>query len=79
MARAISVRLDEEVQRALAMLEAVGLSRSAAIRKAILDAAAVTKRRAVVRAEVQALESNADDRAEMRATASIMEGLRAPW
>ena len=39
MSRAVSVRLDDEVQRALNTLEASGMSRSEAIRKAILDAA----------------------------------------
>ena len=36
---AVSVRIDADVQRALATLEATGISRSEAIRKSILDAA----------------------------------------
>src|SRR2546430_8980720 len=43
---AISVRLDPEALRALAQLEATGLSRSEAIRRAILDIAARLQRRA---------------------------------
>gem|GEM_PF-6788287 len=39
VAKTISVRLDEEAERALLLLEATGLSRSDAIRAAILSAA----------------------------------------
>ncbi len=46
MSSAISVRLDAETLRALAQLEATGLSRSEAIRRAILDSAARLRRRA---------------------------------
>jgi Arc/MetJ-type ribon-helix-helix transcriptional regulator len=78
MTKAISVRLDDDVQRALATLEAAGVSRSDAIRKAILDAATASKRRAALRAEVSALDADAEDRAEMQAVAAMMEALRAP-
>jgi Arc/MetJ-type ribon-helix-helix transcriptional regulator len=75
--KAISVRLDEDVQRALATLEAAGTSRSDAIRKAILDAAAAAKRHAALREEVAALERDEADREEMRSVAALMEALRA--
>jgi hypothetical protein len=78
MAKAISVRLDEDVQRALTTLEAAGMSRSDAIRKAILDAAAVAKRHAALRQEVAVLERDKADREEMRSVAAMMEVLRAP-
>jgi len=78
MTKAISVRLDEDVQRALATLEAAGISRSDAIRKAILDAASVAKRHAALRREVAALERDEMDREEMRSVATMMEALRAP-
>jgi Arc/MetJ-type ribon-helix-helix transcriptional regulator len=78
MGKAISVRLDEDVQRALSTLEAAGLSRSDAIRKAILDAAAGARRHAALREEVAALERDEDDREEMRSVAAMMETLRAP-
>jgi predicted transcriptional regulator len=45
MSSAISVRLNPEALRALAQIESTGLSRSAAIRKAILDSAAGLRRR----------------------------------
>jgi mRNA-degrading endonuclease toxin of MazEF toxin-antitoxin module len=56
------VRLDAEALRALAQLEATGLSRSEAIRRAILESAARLQRRAALAAEVAALEADEDDR-----------------
>jgi predicted transcriptional regulator len=78
MANAVSVRLDDEVQRALHTLEASGMSRSEAIRKSILDAAATLRRREALRAEVAALDADEQDRQEMLEVASLMESLRAP-
>jgi predicted transcriptional regulator len=78
MAHAVSVRLDDEVQRALNTLEASGMSRSEAIRKSILDAAAALRRKKVLLAEVAALDADEQDRAEMKEVASLMESLRAP-
>jgi antitoxin component of RelBE/YafQ-DinJ toxin-antitoxin module len=75
--KAVSVRLDEETQRALVILEASGLSRSEAIREAILSAAADTRRRQALRKEVAVLEADEDDRREMLETAAFMELLRA--
>ncbi len=69
---AVSVRLDSDVQRVLRMLEASGMSRSEAIRKSILFAAAALRR-----AEVAALEADEVDRREMQEVASLMESLRA--
>jgi len=77
MSSAISVRLDAEALRALAQLEASGLSRSEVIRRAILDSAARLQRRAALAAEVAALESDDDDRREMLEVASFMESMRA--
>jgi predicted transcriptional regulator len=74
---AISVRLDDETLRALAQLEATGLSRSEAIRRAILDSAARLQRRAALAAEVAALEADEDDRREMLEVAAMMESMRA--
>jgi Arc/MetJ-type ribon-helix-helix transcriptional regulator len=74
---AISVRLDAEALRALAQLEATGLSRSEAIRRAILDSAARLQRRAALAAEVAALEADEDDRREMLEVAALMEIMRA--
>jgi predicted transcriptional regulator len=71
------VRLDDEVQRALQTLEASGLSRSDAIRKAILDSAAALRRHEALRAEVAELEADDADRQEMLEVAQLMENLRA--
>jgi hypothetical protein len=60
VAQAVSVRLDDEVWRALKTLEDSGMTRSEAIRKANLDAAAALGRREVLREEAVALESDAD-------------------
>ncbi len=78
MAQAISVRLDEEAERALRSLEAAGLTRSEAIRTALIDSARRLQQRSELAAEVAALESDEADRQEMLAVASLMESLRAP-
>jgi Arc/MetJ-type ribon-helix-helix transcriptional regulator len=77
MAHAISVRLDDEAERALRSLEAAGQSRSEAIRSAVIDAARQLQRGAELAAEVAALEANEGDRDEMLAVAGVMESLRA--
>jgi Arc/MetJ-type ribon-helix-helix transcriptional regulator len=78
MAQAISVRLDDEAERALARLEATGLSRSEAIRRALVTAADRLRRRSDLAAESAALEADEADRHEMLAVTSLMESLRAP-
>ena len=77
MSPAISVRLDPEALRALAQLESTGLSRSEAIRRAILDSAERLRRRAAIAAEAAALEADEDDRREMLEIADFMESMRA--
>ncbi|MDE0194134.1 MAG: hypothetical protein OXP08_01150 [bacterium] len=78
MARAISVRLDDETHRALRRLEATGMTCSQAIRAAVVAAAArLTEHRALA-AEVAALEADEADRREVLAVADLMEELRAP-
>lgn len=77
MARAISVRLDDEAEQALRTLEATGLSQSDAIRSALLTSARRLRRRRELAAEVAALEADDADRAEMSAVAKLMEDVRA--
>ena len=74
----ISVRLDGDAERALRVLEATGLSRSDAIRSSLIVAAERVRSRAVLAAEVEALEADEADRSEMAAVAELMESLRAP-
>ncbi len=77
MTIAISVRLDDQAQRALAQLEASGLSRSEAIRAALVRSAQQMRRREALRQEMAALEADEVDRREMLEVAEFMELLRA--
>jgi Arc/MetJ-type ribon-helix-helix transcriptional regulator len=77
MARAVSVRLDDEAARALRSLEAAGMSQSEAIRSALIDSARRAQQGAELAAEVAALEADDADREEMLAIADLMESLRA--
>jgi hypothetical protein len=78
MARAISVRLDDEADKALRTLEAAGLTQSEAIRTALLSEVRQRRRSRDLAAEVAALEADEADREEMLAVAELMEALRAP-
>lgn len=77
MTIAISVRLDDEAQRALAQLEATGLSRSDAVRSALIKSAQQVRKRESLRREMALLEADEVDRKEMRDVAELMESLRA--
>ena len=77
MSKAISVRLDDDAERALRMLEASGLTVSEAIRSALLASAERLNRRRVLVEEAAALEADEQDRAEMLSVASLMESMRA--
>ena len=78
VARALSVRLDDEAERALRVLEAAGMSRSEAIRSALVEAAERRGRRSQLATEAAALDADEADRKEMAAVAELMESLRAP-
>lgn len=77
MTIAISLRLDDEALRALNQLEASGLSRSEAIRRAIIESAARLQQRKALADEVAALEADEMDRQEMLEVAAVMESMRA--
>jgi len=77
MAQAISVRLDDEALHALGQLEATGMTRSEAIRAALVETASRRQDNQALAAEVAALEADEDDRAEMLVVADLMESLRA--
>lgn len=77
ISHAISVRLDDEAERALRALEAAGMSRSEAIRTALIASARRLRRSSELAAEVAALEADEGDREEMLAVAGLMESLRA--
>ena len=76
--RPLSVRLDPDAFDALASLTEGGLSRSEAIRQALVETAA--RRRGVhsLAAEAARLADDSSDRAEMAEVAALMESLRDP-
>jgi hypothetical protein len=78
MAKAISVRLDNDAERALRLLESSGMSQSEAIRSSLLASAGRLRKGRELAAEAAALEVDHTDRAEMLAVAALMESLRAP-
>ncbi len=78
MAKAISVRLDEQAEHALRTLEASGLSQSEAIRSSLLASAERLHQRRALAAEAERLEADEADRTEMMLVASLMESMRAP-
>lgn len=78
MTQAVSVRLDDQALRALGQLEATGMGRSEAIRKALIDAASRLHDMKTLAAEVEKLEADDEDRREMLAVSDLMESLRAP-
>jgi len=77
VARAISVRLDDEADKALRTLEATGMSQSEAIRAALVGEVRHLRRSKELAAEVASLEADDADREEMLAVADLMEALRA--
>jgi Arc/MetJ-type ribon-helix-helix transcriptional regulator len=78
MSDLISVRLDDDARRALAELEATGISRSEAVRHGLVVAAQRLRDRQRLIDEVSALADDEQDRAEAAAVAAMMEELRAP-
>ena len=72
----LTIRTDQEVERALAALTTDGTSRSEAARSAILDAERA-QRRARLRTEAEELRNDPDDVAASRALAAEMDAIRA--
>lgn len=72
----ITFRADDDVDRALADLTSGDRDRSQVIRDAII-AAWRARREEQLRAEAEAVATDADDRAEARAVLTDMESLRA--
>ena len=73
--RAISVRLDEEAQRALDKLIGAGMSRSTAIRYALVQTADRQSPRMSLSAEAMMLAANEEDR---RIKAELLEFMGEP-
>ncbi len=76
MAETITFRPDDDTRRALAVLTADGTHVSAAVRSALIDAAAA-RARSRLRAEAADLAADPDDRAESARVLRDMEELRA--
>jgi Arc/MetJ-type ribon-helix-helix transcriptional regulator len=76
MERAISIRLDDDAQRALRVLTRAGRTQSEAVREALI-ALARSRRRADLVKEVERLNADRSDRAEKKKVAALMESLRA--
>jgi Arc/MetJ-type ribon-helix-helix transcriptional regulator len=74
--RAISVRLDAEAQRALGFLTRSGLSRSEAIREALITTAG-QRRSETLAEEAKQVAADPEDRAEKTRITELMEALRA--
>ncbi len=76
--KAISVRLDSEAQRALGTLMESGLTRSEAIRQALIRTARFT-RLEHVEAEAKRIGSDPVDRALVAEIRAYMDELAPPW
>lgn len=76
--RAISVRLDADAQRALAALTATGISRSEAIRQALIVAAR-TARTEQFRADAERIGKDPRDRAVIAEIREFYDELAPPW
>ena len=74
--KAISIRLDDEAQRALGALTATGRKQSEVVREALI-ALARRQDHADLAAEVERLNRDPRDRAEKVRVARLMEALRA--
>ncbi len=73
--QAISVRLDDDAQRALALLTRDGRSRSDAVRDALVLASRASLLEQV-RLETEAIAADEEDRREMAEVLAVMETLR---
>ena len=76
--KAISVRLDADAERALQRLTARGLSRSEAIRQALIQSARET-RREQVRADAERIGNDPADRAVIAEIREFFDELAPPW
>lgn len=76
--KAISVRLDPEAQRALGLLMESGLTRSEAIRQALVRTARL-ERLEQVEAEAKRIGSDPADRALIAEIRAYMDELAPPW
>lgn len=79
MARTVQARLDDRAEDDLALLRNEGRNDSDAIRLALRESADRRRRRAMLRAEAEALAADPADLAEARRVRDEMDALAAPW
>ena len=77
--RPLSVRLDAEALEALEVLAKEGLTRSEAIRAALIEAAHDRRSRSDLDAEIQTVADDAEDRAVKAEITEFMEHLGDTW
>jgi Arc/MetJ-type ribon-helix-helix transcriptional regulator len=75
----ISIRLDDEAAAALRALERSGLSRSDAVRRALVAAASEQTRRDALVAEVERIAGSEADRREKAAISALLDEISEPW
>ena len=75
----ISVRLDREAAAALRTLEQAGMSRSEAVRHALMAAVQAREQRGALAREVAALAADEQDRSEKAAIAAALDEISEPW
>ncbi|MEI2701642.1 MAG: hypothetical protein V9E83_04475 [Baekduia sp.] len=76
MARSLHVRLDDDSERSLGLLRSSGLTDSAAVRLALVEAGERRVQRSALAREAAALAADETDRAEMADVRELMDSLR---
>ena len=75
----ISVQLDDNLRRALTHLRSTGLTDEQNIQQAILDTARNLFDATRLKTQLDALDADPDDRAEMKALHNFMDSICEPW
>jgi hypothetical protein len=76
VARSLHVRLDDDSERSLGLLRSRGLTDSAAVRLALVEAGDRRLQRSALAQEAAALAADANDRAEMAEVRELMDSLK---
>ncbi len=75
----ISVQLDDNLRRALTHLRSTGLTDEQNIQQAILDTARNLFDATRLKAQLDALDADPEDRAEMKELHNFMDSICEPW
>lgn len=79
MTKTVSVRLDEDAQRALRVLQREGRGSSEAIREALVESARRRRSPEALREEARRLMADPDYRREVEEVQAFMDDLDDPW